>query len=177
MSAAPEQGQDLVAVACVVEGSFVLASEWPRVLTEYITPLLKRLHDLHHNHQFRLAFVTYGAANTRPSPLLEKRFFSDISLVMKELRADPSKFGIGNTSCGGSRGLSALEGLVAAIELFDILGNSSVSPQKDNRSIISHLLHIAASPPDNAQRPQCNTLQYLDSVTWDTIPTELKKGH
>lgn len=51
MSAAPEQGQDLVAVACVVEGSFVLASEWPRVLTEYITPLLKRLHDLHHNHQ------------------------------------------------------------------------------------------------------------------------------
>lgn len=177
MSAAPEQGQDLVAVACVVEGSFVLASEWPRVLTEYISPLLKRLHDLHHNHQFRLAFVTYGAANTQPSPLLEKRFFSNISLVTKELRDDPSKFGIGKTSCGGSRGLSALEGLVAAIELFDIMIsiNSSVSPQKDNRSIVFHLLHIASSPPDNAQRPQYNTLQHLDSVTWDTMPTELKK--
>lgn len=61
--------------------------------------------------------MTYGAANTRPSPLLEKRFFSNISLVTKELREDPSKFGIGKTSCGGSRGLSALEGLVAAIEV------------------------------------------------------------
>ena len=44
-------GQDLVAVALVVEGSIVVASEWTRLFAEYILPLLKRLHDLHSNHQ------------------------------------------------------------------------------------------------------------------------------
>ncbi|KAL4066797.1 hypothetical protein J3A83DRAFT_4190032 [Scleroderma citrinum] len=182
MTTAPEQGHDLVAVACVIEASITLASEWSRILVEYILPLLKRLSELYPNYQFRLAIVTYGAANTRPSPLLAKRFFSPLSLVTKELREEPSKLGIGQTNCGGSRGLSALEGLVAAIELFDILMgtanyaiNPSASPQKDNRSLVSHLLHVAASPPDSAQRPQCNGLQHLDGVSWDTLSTELKK--
>lgn len=69
-------------------------------------------------------------------------------------------------------------------KLFDILMAStnfaasqaqSQSPQKDTRSLISHLLHIAASPPDNAERPQYNNLPHLDSMTWDSIPTELRK--
>lgn len=38
---------ELVAVACVVESSLVLASEWPRVLVDYISPLLKRLGEAH----------------------------------------------------------------------------------------------------------------------------------
>ncbi|KIK94223.1 hypothetical protein PAXRUDRAFT_143360 [Paxillus rubicundulus Ve08.2h10] len=184
MSTGPEPNADLVAVACVVEASLPLASEWSRILIEYIIPLLKRLNELHPTHQFRLAFVTYGAADTRPSPLLSKRFFTNLPQVMKELREDPSKLGIGQINSGGVRGLSALEGLVAAIELFDILMTSTnfavshtqtQTPQKDNRSLVSHLLHIAASPPDSAQRPQCNNLQNLDSITWESIPTELKK--
>lgn len=70
------------------------------------------------------------------------------------------------------------------LKLFDILmasANFNVnhaptqSPQKDNRSLVSHLLHIAASPPDSAQRPQFNTLHHLDSVSWDSIPAELRK--
>lgn len=42
---------DLVAVACVVEASLLLASEWSRVLIEYVYPLLKRLNELHPSHQ------------------------------------------------------------------------------------------------------------------------------
>lgn len=178
MASTTEPVQDLLAVACVVEASVTLASEWPRVLTEYIFPLLKRLNELHPAHQFRLAFIAYGAADTRPSPLVSKRFFSPLSHVTKELREDPSKFGIGQTSCRGTRGLSALEGLVAAIELFDILLASAVNlppSQKENRTLVSHLIHIAACPPDTAQRPQCNALQHLDSVTWETLATELRK--
>ncbi|KAI5998822.1 hypothetical protein EDD15DRAFT_2363680 [Pisolithus albus] len=170
--------EDLLAVACVVEASVILASEWPRILAEYIFPLLKRLNELHPAHQFRLAFIAYGAADTWPSPLVSKRFFSPLSHVTKELREDPSKFGIGQTSCRGTRGLSALEGLVAAIELFDILVASAVNlppAQKENRTLVSHLIHIAACPPDTAQRPQCNALQHLDSVTWETLATELRK--
>jgi hypothetical protein len=51
MSTGPEPNADLVAVACVVEASLLLASEWPRILTEYIFPLLKRLNELHPTHQ------------------------------------------------------------------------------------------------------------------------------
>jgi len=51
MSAAPESSADLVAVACVVEGSLLLASEWSRILIEYVYPLLKRLNELHPSHQ------------------------------------------------------------------------------------------------------------------------------
>jgi hypothetical protein len=67
--------------------------------------------------QFRLALVTYGAADTRPSPLLSKRFFYPgfPNPVMKDLCEDPKNLGIGSAT--GVRGLSALEGIVAAIEV------------------------------------------------------------
>lgn len=51
MSAGPESSADLVAVACVVEASLLLASEWSRILIDYVYPLLKRLNELHPAHQ------------------------------------------------------------------------------------------------------------------------------
>lgn len=42
---------ELVAVACVVESSLVLAAEWPRLLLEYLSPLLKRLAEAHAANQ------------------------------------------------------------------------------------------------------------------------------
>ena len=33
------------------------------------------------------------------------------------MREDPAKLGVGHTSSGGTRGMAALEGLVAAIEV------------------------------------------------------------
>ncbi len=65
-----------------------------------------------------MAFVTYGTADTRPTPLLAKRFFVPFqSQVTKELCEQASNLGIGQTSSGGNRGMAALEGLVAAIEV------------------------------------------------------------
>lgn len=51
MSVGPEPSVDLVAVACVVEASLLLASEWSRILIEYVYPLLKRLSEIHPAHQ------------------------------------------------------------------------------------------------------------------------------
>lgn len=51
MSAVQESSIDLVAVACVVDSSLLLASEWSRILIEYVYPLLKRLNELHPSHQ------------------------------------------------------------------------------------------------------------------------------
>lgn len=164
-------GQEVLAVACVIDASLALAAEWTRVFTAYILPILKRLNEAHSGHNFRLGLVTYGAAD---HPLVSKRFFFLPNVVMKELREEPGNLGIGTVS--GVRGLSALEGMVAAIESFDILYNSlpSAGP-KDGRIHVSHIIHIAGSPPDSAQRPKCNKFPHLDTVSWDTLPVELKK--
>lgn len=61
--------------------------------------------------------MTYATADTRPTPLLAKRFFVSVQSATKELREDSSKLGIGQTGSGGSRGMAALEGLVAAVEV------------------------------------------------------------
>ena len=64
-----------------------------------------------------MAFVTYATADAQPSPLLTRRYFTDLPVVRKEYEDDPGKLGIGQTSSGGSRGMAALEGLVAAVEV------------------------------------------------------------
>lgn len=162
-------GQEVLAVACVIDASLALAAEWTRVFTAYILPILKRLNEAYSGHNFRLGIVTYGTAD---HPLVSKRFFFLPNVVMKELREEPGNLGIGTVN--GVRGLSALEGMVAAIESFDMLHNSLPGP-KDGRIHVSHIIHIAGSPPDSAQRPTCNAFPHLDSVSWDTLPVELKK--
>ena len=39
----------------------------------------------------------------------------------------------------------------------------------------NHIIHLAASPPDSAERPMWNVSPLLDSLTWDTLPAELRK--
>jgi hypothetical protein len=41
----------IVAIACVVESSLTLAAEWPRVLLDYISPLLRRLNEGYPSYQ------------------------------------------------------------------------------------------------------------------------------
>ena len=38
-----------------------------------------------------------------------------------------------------------------------------------------HLWHFAAGQPDNAKKPRWNRAPALDNLTWNTVPTELKK--
>ncbi|KAG9315132.1 hypothetical protein JVU11DRAFT_4255 [Chiua virens] len=180
MSTGQESNVDIVAVACVVEASLLLASEWSRILTEYVFPLLRRLNEATPFPPVSRCLRHLWRCRHNPQPLVSKRFFAPLSQIRKELNEDPSKLGIGQTNSGSGRGLCALEGLVAAIELFDILMTSvnlptPQSPQKESRSLILHMLHIAASPPDDAKKPHCNTMHYLDSVSWDSMPAELRK--
>jgi hypothetical protein len=180
MPSEPATSSDLVAIAIVVESSLVLLSEWIRVLSEYVSPLLKRLSETHVGHQFRIAFVTYATADTRPSPLLAKRFFMPLNPVTKELKDEPGKLGLGLTNCGGVQGMAALEGLVAAVELFDFLrlsteARAKTHPLSKDSQQVSHIIHIAASPADSSEMPMWNDSPALDNVTWEMLPGELKK--
>ncbi|KAF8802424.1 hypothetical protein BYT27DRAFT_7260966 [Phlegmacium glaucopus] len=168
----PEQlPVESLAVAFVVESSLAVAQEWRQVLLEYVQLLLKRLADTHPNFKLRIAFVSYGTADTLPSPLICKRFFADYSTVAKELKDALTNFGLGQINSGGKRSMAALEGLVATLELFD--GLQTHLQNRDNFS--SHVFHIAASPPDDSVHPFCNESPALDEVNWETLPLEIKK--
>ncbi len=105
-------------VVFVVESSLDMLGCWQLVISEYFTFLIKRLADLHPNVKYRIGFITYATADTLPSPIISTSFFSEFNPVTKAIREDYTKLGIGHTASGGLKGMSALEGLVAAIEVF-----------------------------------------------------------
>lgn len=65
-----------------------------------------------------MGFVTYGTADTYPSPVLCKQYFAEHQLVTKDIKDAPENLGIGTTVPNGNRGMAALEGIVAAIEVL-----------------------------------------------------------
>jgi mediator of RNA polymerase II transcription subunit 25 len=101
------------------------------------------------------------------------------------MREDSAKLGIGQTNSGGIRGMAALEGLVAAIEVrsyFHMLGYGLRSSSQLFDALtqtaspsINHIFHVAASAPDTSIHPRWNASPSLDAVTWDDLSTELKK--
>ncbi|KAH9925523.1 uncharacterized protein B0H18DRAFT_1008817 [Fomitopsis serialis] len=158
---------NVVAVVYVVDASLALATEWGQIFGEYMLPLLQRLAELHSTPHFRVGVVSYGPAETRPTPL-GKIFFGPPQVIFRDMREDPEKMGLGLSSLGDSAGLAALEGLVAAVELFDAL--------KDSPEVTSsHIIHVAAAPPDGSEHPLWNMTAGLDDISWDTLPLELQK--
>ncbi|KAF7297548.1 hypothetical protein MKEN_01377300 [Mycena kentingensis (nom. inval.)] len=156
------------AVAFVVDSSLALSGEWQTISNSYLMPMLRRLQETGpQNITFRAAFITYG---TQDSPLLCRNFFHDIKVVLPEM----TKLGMGTTSCNGDDGLAALEGLVAAVEMFDTL-QDSVKSRNGTELLASHIFHFAAAKPDDTVHPQHNNSPIFDSVTWDSLPNELKK--
>jgi hypothetical protein len=55
--------------------------------------------------------------------------------------------------------------------MFDSLRNA----HKTDAVTPSYIVHAAAGPPDDSLHPIHNAEPELDFVTWETLPTELKK--
>ncbi|KAJ3744042.1 hypothetical protein DFH05DRAFT_1145726 [Lentinula detonsa] len=160
---------DLGSLAVVVDSSVALAGNW-LIILKYLGLFVQKLVQLNHGTGYRIAWVTYGPPDSLPSSLLCKRYFAEIQEVTSLIKVQDElhQLGIGTTHCGGTRGMAMLEGLVAAVELFDILNGT-------HRRSPSHILHITASFPDNAKHPQANISPSLDDITWEKLPEELSK--
>lgn len=52
-----------------------------------------------------------------PTPILAKRYFNQPQLVIREIKDEFSKLGLGKTGFGGKTGMAALEGYAAALEV------------------------------------------------------------
>ncbi|KAI0084114.1 hypothetical protein BDY19DRAFT_556409 [Irpex rosettiformis] len=70
--------------------------------------------------------------------------------------------------------MAVLEGLVAVLELFDRL-KETAQHKTDAVLIKAHVIHLAACQPDAAERPMWNVSPALDTVTWDSMPSEFRK--
>ena len=108
---------EYIFVTCLLEASLALATEWPHVLADYITPLLQRICD-GHSSQCRLATISYSTADYRPNPILSKQLLplSNQQMPPPRLR-EPHELGLGQAGPGAGYGTAALEGIVAALEV------------------------------------------------------------
>ncbi|KAG6899973.1 hypothetical protein C0993_004741 [Termitomyces sp. T159_Od127] len=159
-----------LAIAFVVESSLTVAGDWPLIIADYVSPILRRLYESSPSAKRRLAFVTYATADTVPSPLLCRRPFCDSKPVTAEMRESPASLGIGATNSGGTRGMAALEGLVAAIELFEVY----IGAVGRGRVVLSHIIHIASAAPDASVHPRFNDSPKYDDMTWESMADEMR---
>ncbi|KJA13329.1 hypothetical protein HYPSUDRAFT_209632 [Hypholoma sublateritium FD-334 SS-4] len=166
--------QDFIALAFVVEASLDVAHEWrTNLISQYCMALLRRLNEANTAVALKIAFVSYATADTVPCPVLTKRFFVDFKTVLTHMTQDIAGLGVGTTNAGPDRPMAALEGIVAALELFDILQGHAANAAP--RSMQSHIVHIAGAPPDAAAHPLWNDSTALDDVGWESLPAELTK--
>ncbi|KAH8119381.1 hypothetical protein DFH11DRAFT_1540206 [Phellopilus nigrolimitatus] len=178
-----------VAVTILTDSSIALASQWNAIFISYIQPLFTRLLEGRSGEHFNVSVVTYATADCRPTPLLAKRYFSGPQYVWKELREESSKLGIGRTGSGGKMGMAALEGYAAALEsdakleMFDLLFKTQQSGKEvlldksseNQTASLCHIIHISFGKPDEARHPLWNQMSNLDTLSWKSLPDELRK--
>jgi len=67
----------------------------------------------------RIGWITY-ATRKHPTSILCNRFFGDVQPIMGAFKDNNISLGIGTTNSGGTSGMQALEGLVAAVEVSEV---------------------------------------------------------
>ncbi|KAJ8487617.1 hypothetical protein ONZ45_g14279 [Pleurotus djamor] len=153
-------------VVLLLDSSLALASQWDQILVDYLVPMFKAVSLTPSGKEVkpRIAVVTYAAVDVRPTPLVSKQFFAELPLVLKQLQAEPYKLGIGQYP-EAKRGLCALEGFVAALEVFPPPYLPQTSPYQ-----------TATVNKDSAHRPRWNDAPSLDAVEWDSLSAEIRKA-
>ncbi|KAF5359261.1 hypothetical protein D9756_003233 [Leucocoprinus leucothites] len=170
MSADGPQPSDWLAIAFLVEASLALSYEWKRLFQDYIVQLLQRCNIAPSPTKLmRVAFVTYGTADTQPTPIVKTIYFTELRHIIQDIKDDSRRLGIGQTDSGSGKGMAALEGFATILDMFDQLRN--MGPKDSDCRVV----HIAASPPDSSEHPHWNQSPNLDSLTWENLPFEFKK--
>ncbi|PAV18664.1 hypothetical protein PNOK_0550700 [Pyrrhoderma noxium] len=168
------------AVAILLDSSLALSEQWQvPLLGTYIPGLLNRLiqgREKNGETTFYACMVTYGSLDGQGSPIVAKRYFSRRDAVSTDLKGPPSNLGIGTTGYGKKK-LAALDGYAAVLEMFDLFlrersGRKAEKTSQDD--LLCHIVHVSACIPDDALHPLWNHSSSLDSLTWKTLPDELK---
>ncbi|KZV87194.1 hypothetical protein EXIGLDRAFT_773921 [Exidia glandulosa HHB12029] len=181
---APALGPD-VNLVVVFDASLALGLEfWVKYATKYLTAVVQKIqvNDGKPQRTPNIAWVSYGAADTRPSPILTRRFFAPLNQTFSGNAA--SFLGLGQVGVRAKGGLALLEGLVAALELCDACIDPPLIEQTNSLhkappprppKPLLHVLLFAALPPDDAMTPSWNTNAAFDNTTWESLGDEMRK--
>ena len=73
-------------------------------------------------------------------------------------------------------------GAKVELQLFDLFLSSPRTTKEDKSPVaesqtgpLCHIIHISACHPDESQHPSWNQTTNLDTLTWKTLPDELRK--
>lgn len=113
---------------------------------------------------------------------------------------EPERIGVGVTDLElepEGTGMSALEGVVAALEvcglapshpkitnlwtpqMLDLLKkagtNKPLADSSSTPSMLYHIFHVAAYPPDSARHPVWNNNPEFDHVSWESLPSNFSQ--
>ncbi|KIY63535.1 hypothetical protein CYLTODRAFT_426025 [Cylindrobasidium torrendii FP15055 ss-10] len=158
-----------IGVVILADTSLDLAAQWSQLLQLYVGPIFKRITEQSQSaKRIQLSFISYGTSERTPSPFACKRYFHEVSQVVKKMREE-AWTGVGTCSTT-SHGAAALDGLVAALEMFDIF-IASVADSTPK----CHLIHLVASTFNDAIHPTFNDDTAFDDTTWDSLSEEFKK--
>ena len=61
--------------------------------------------------------MTYGTADTRPSPIVKKIFFTEAQHIIQDIKDGSGRLGIGLTDSGCGKGMAALEGFATILDV------------------------------------------------------------
>ncbi|TRM69527.1 hypothetical protein BD626DRAFT_13752 [Schizophyllum amplum] len=156
------QSGDISGIVLLVEASAPVARVWPDIMS-FVMPIIKRIYDSKPLNNIRIGVVIYGASD---APLLLSRFFADLQVVLHGLEEAHSSGPLSNyrPAATGKSGMAALDGIVAAIEMFDILARTAARPT------FNHVLHIAGAGSNEADHPTVNEHPELDDMSWPALP-------
>ncbi|KAF9048499.1 hypothetical protein BJ165DRAFT_1024110 [Panaeolus papilionaceus] len=159
---------EIIALSLVVEVSPTVLQEWSQIQAEYLSAIFLRLSDAYQQRPALMATVFYGSSDTSPTPIVCKRFFTGFKEARNSL-SDLSSFGA--VASSDQEGACTLDGLVACLELYDLLAANNAS----NKPAIRHMIHISSAGPDTSPSPTWNNSPVLDETDWSTIGHEMKK--
>jgi hypothetical protein len=128
----------IVAAVILVDSSITLSTQWSFVFKDYVTKILLKVREAYlpannsvsktsfalvcrtyeFQSNFFAGFIVYGPSETRPSPILTKRFFVHAQYMFKEVFQFPGVLGMGQTLRGEGNGFAVLDGFAAAIEVM-----------------------------------------------------------
>ncbi|KAG8900304.1 hypothetical protein FRB99_006124 [Tulasnella sp. 403] len=161
---------------------------WRGALQSYILPLLSSLNKMYAipnsvQPKLRFGVVVYTRSTVSP-PVVTNSYFMPLEKMMKEWQDNPIEYGLGATNRASESGMAVLEGLVAAVEMCDILSSETLKQTRRAHSNtttpptappIFRIILIGSDPPGGPKTPMYNNNPELDDVTLDTLPAELIK--
>ncbi|KAF9516914.1 hypothetical protein BS47DRAFT_582718 [Hydnum rufescens UP504] len=165
-----------VLVILVVDSSDVTGAAIPQFCS-YLSSVLDRLYHIHQTYDVKLGQIAFSAPSSDHSPIISQTNFQNPSHVLSLIRDHPSNMGIGRITNGSGVPMAIVDGIIAALEMFDRESSALQSANTSSPNTICHLILATSQPPDKTRQSSTETRNQFYPISWQTLPAELRKRY